>query len=75
MRLQSLQLASHAQITSIGPFTVTSPFTSLIEEKKIQAAKKKPVLGGLRAMLISAIVGSGALFLIWEAAKYLMGKH
>jgi hypothetical protein len=75
MRLQSLQLASAAQITSIGPFMVTTPSTTVVEEKTLRTAKKTPVLGGVRAILLSAFVGSGAWYLIWEAGKYLLHRH
>ena len=75
MRFQSVQLASHAQITSIGPFMVTSPSTSTSHDKNIRAAGKKPVLGGIRAILISALVGSVVWYMIWEVGKYLLFRH
>jgi hypothetical protein len=75
MSTQSMQLASLAPTTSIGPFMVTTPSTSSVDEKKIRAAKKKPVLGGVRAILLSALVGSAVWYLIWEIGKHLLLKH
>ena len=75
MRLQSVQLASHPQIASIGPFTVTSPSTSTLHDKELRVARKKPVLGGIRAILISALVGSAVWYMIWEIGKFLLFRH
>jgi hypothetical protein len=75
MRILSMQLASQAQISSIGPFTLTSPPTSTRHGKRIRASRKKPVLGGVRAILFSALVGSAIWYLLWEAGKYLLLRH
>jgi len=75
MRLLSVSLASEAQISSIGPFTLTAPPTSTRPDKQIRTARKKPVLGGVRAILLSAVIGSAIWYMIWEVGKYLLFRH
>jgi hypothetical protein len=75
MQVLSVQLASEAQISSIGPFTLNTPPTTTRHNKRIRASRKKPVLGGVRAILFSALVGSAIWYLIWEAGKHLLFGH
>ena len=75
MQVLTVQSASEAQISSIGPFTLSSPSTSTTHDKTIRVARKKPVLGGIRAILLSALVGSAIWYFIWEAAKHFLFRH
>jgi hypothetical protein len=74
MRTRTVQPPSHAQTPPLGPQSEPPTDPSSVHQQAA-SAKKKPVLNGVRAILISAAMGSAAWFLLWEIAKFLLRKR